>query len=111
MFCYLTLRDTLSAATRLNLLGPLAAGAAMRRCAASANACAVEAVDACVRAAEREEAYSRTLSRGSSTQKNHAARRERAVLLAMTSRAASSAPLVDIVHAGHDALFARLFNS
>ncbi len=111
MFCYLTLRDTLSAATRLNLLGPLAAGAAMRRCAASANACAVEAVDACVRAADNEEAYSRTLSRGSSTQKNHAARRERAVLLAMTSRAASSAPLVDIVHAGHDALFARLFNS
>jgi urease accessory protein UreF len=83
----------------------------MRRCAASANACAVEAVDACVRAADNEEAYSRTLSRGSSTQKNHAARRERAVLLAMTSRAASSAPLVDIVHAGHDALFARLFNS
>lgn len=111
MFCYLTLRDTLSAATRLNLLGPLAAGAAMRRCAASANACAVEAVDACVRAADNEEAYSRTLSRGSSTQKKHAARRERAVLLAMTSRAASSAPLVDIVHAGHDALFARLFNS
>ena len=106
MFCYLTLRDTLSAATRLNLLGPLAAGAAMRRCAASANACAVEAVDACVRAAEREEA---SFAKGSS--ERHAARRERAVLLAMTSRAASSAPLVDIVHAGHDALFSRLFNS
>ena len=106
MFCYLTLRDTLSAATRLNLLGPLAAGAAMRRCAASANACAVEAVDACVRAAEREEA-----SFACFFSERHAARRERAVLLAMTSRAASSAPLVDIVHAGHDALFSRLFNS
>jgi len=29
----------------------------------------------------------------------------------MTSRAASSSPLVDIVHAGHDALFSRLFNT
>ena len=106
MFCYLTLRDTLSAATRLNLLGPLAAGAAMRRCAANANACAVEAVDACVRAAEREEASVAVF-----LSERHAARRERAVLLAMTSRAASSAPLVDIVHAGHDALFSRLFNS
>ena len=106
MFCYLTLRDTLSAATRLNLLGPLAAGAAMRRCAANANACAVEAVDACVRAAEREEASVAVF-----LSERHAAQRERAVLLAMTSRAASSAPLVDIVHAGHDALFSRLFNS
>jgi urease accessory protein UreF len=52
MFVYLTLRDTLSAATRLNLLGPLAAGAAMRRCAARADACAAEAADACARAAD-----------------------------------------------------------
>ena len=98
MFCYLTLRDTLSAATRLNLVGPLAAGAVMRRCVASAEARAAEALAACVRAAE---------ALAAAEAPHHA----RAALLAMTSRAASSSPLVDIVHAGHDALFSRLFNT
>ena len=98
IFCYLTLRDTLSAATRLNLVGPLAAGAAVRRCVASAEARAAEALAACVRAAE---------ALAAAEAPHHA----RAALLAMTSRAASSSPLVDIVHAGHDALFSRLFNT
>ena len=111
IFCYLTLRDTLSAATRLNLVGPLAAGAAVRRCVASAEARAAEAVAACVRAADRAAAETpETLNPGGSSGR-HAAGLTRAALLAMTSRAASSSPLVDIVHAGHDALFSRLFNS
>jgi urease accessory protein UreF len=107
MFVYLTLRDTLSAATRLNLLGPLAAGAAMRRCAARADARAAEAADACARAADLAAA-----DRFREFDRDDAPRRKRrAALLAMTSRAASSAPLVDVVHAGHDALLSRLFNT
>jgi urease accessory protein UreF len=107
MFVYLTLRDTLSAATRLNLLGPLAAGAAMRRCAARADERAAEAADACARAADLAAAERfRDFGRDDAPR-----RKRRAVLLAMTSRAASSAPLVDVVHAGHDALLSRLFNT
>lgn len=109
MFVYLTLRDTLSAATRLNLLGPLAAGAAMRRCAARADASAAEAADACARAADLAAAIPRF--RDFDDFDDAPRRKRRAVLLAMTSRAASSAPLVDVVHAGHDALLSRLFNT
>lgn len=109
MFVYLTLRDTLSAATRLNLLGPLAAGAAMRRCAARADASAAEAADACARAADLAAADPRF--RDFDDFDDAPRRKRRAVLLAMTSRAASSAPLVDVVHAGHDALLSRLFNT
>ena len=109
MFVYLTLRDTLSAATRLNLLGPLAAGAAMRRCAARADASAAEAADACARAADLAAAVPRF--RDFDDFDDAPRRKRRAVLLAMTSRAASSAPLVDVVHAGHDALLSRLFNT
>ena len=46
LFAYLTLRDTLSAATRLNLVGPLRAGALLRRCSGRVEALAAEAARA-----------------------------------------------------------------
>jgi hypothetical protein len=79
----------------------------MRRCAARADARAAEAADACARAADLAAAERfRDFGRDDAPR-----RKRRAVLLAMTSRAASSAPLVDVVHAGHDALLSRLFNT
>ena len=51
LFAYLTLRDTLSAATRLNLVGPLRAGALLRRCSGRVEALAAEAARGAARAA------------------------------------------------------------
>ena len=93
LFAYLTLRDTLSAATRLNLVGPLRAGAALRRCSGRVEALAAEAARGAVFAARDAEA----LGGCGAT--------------AAAKRAAGSSPLVDVVQGGHDALYSRLFSS
>ena len=93
LFAYLTLRDTLSAATRLNLVGPLRAGAALRRCSGRVEALAAEAARGAARAAGDAEA------------------RGACAATAAARRAAGASPLVDVVQGGHDALYSRLFSS
>ena len=93
LFAYLTLRDTLSAATRLNLVGPLRAGAALRRWSGRVEALAAEAARGAARAARDAEA------------------RGGCGATAAAKRAAGSSPLVDVVQGGHDALYSRLFSS
>ena len=93
LFAYLTLRDTLSAATRLNLVGPLRAGAALRRCSGRVEALAAEAARRAARAAGDAEA------------------RGGCAATAAARRAAGASPLVDVVQGGHDALYSRLFSS
>ena len=93
LFAYLTLRDTLSAATRLNLVGPLRAGAALRRCSGRVEALAAEAARSAARAAGDAEA------------------RGGCAATAAARRAAGASPLVDVVQGGHDALYSRLFSS
>ena len=93
LFAYLTLRDTLSAATRLNLVGPLRAGAALRRCSGRVEALAAEAARGAARAAGDAEA------------------RGGCAATAAARRAAGASPLVDVVQGGHDALYSRLFSS
>ena len=93
LFAYLTLRDTLSAATRLNLVGPLRAGALLRRCSGRVEALAAEAARGAARAAGDAEA------------------RGACAATAAARRAAGASPLVDVVQGGHDALYSRLFSS
>lgn len=93
LFAYLTLRDTLSAATRLNLVGPLRAGALLRRCSGRVEALAAEAARGAARAAGDAEA------------------RGACAAAAAARRAAGASPLVDVVQGGHDALYSRLFSS
>lgn len=93
LFAYLTLRDTLSAATRLNLVGPLRAGALLRRCSGRVEALAAEAARGAARAAGDAEA------------------RGGCAATAAARRAAGASPLVDVVQGGHDALYSRLFSS
>ena len=91
LFAYLTLRDVLSAATRLNLVGPLEAAASLRRCSGRCDEMAAEA------------AISAAALR-SGAPKEHA-------VAAAVSRAANTSPLTDLIQGGHDALYSRLFSS
>jgi urease accessory protein UreF len=91
LFAYLTLRDVLSAATRLNLVGPLEAAASLRRCSGRCDEMAAEA------------ALSAAALR-SGAPKEHA-------VAAAVSRAANTSPLTDLIQGGHDALYSRLFSS
>ena len=93
LFAYLTLRDTLSAATRLNLVGPLRAGAALRRCSGRVEALAAEAARA-----RRARGWRRGGARRVRGDGGGEAR-------------AGASPLVDVVQGGHDALYSRLFSS
>ena len=88
--CYLTLRDTLSAVTRLNLVGPLRVGALLRRCSGPS-------------------ALARRL-RGAGARLETRRRAARARRRRRRARAGAS-PLVDVVQGGHDALYPRLFSS
>ena len=91
LFAYLTLRDALSAATRLNLIGPLEAAASMRRCSHRCDEMATAAASSA--AALRADAS-----------KDFA-------VAAAVSRAANTSPLTDLIQGGHDALYSRLFSS
>ena len=91
LFAYLTLRDVLSAATRLNLVGPLEAAASLRRCS---RRCDEMAAEAAISAAALR----------SGAPKEHA-------VAAAVSRAANTSPLTDLIQGGHDALYSRLFSS
>ena len=93
VYTYLTLRDTLSAATRLNLIGPLKAATELRRCVFFANAEAVKICDKLIKT------------------RLNAQRKGQNVGLRLTALSASTSPLVDIVQGGHDFLYSRLFNS
>lgn len=93
VFAYLVLRDTLSAATRLNLVGPLRAAAVLRRTVGFANSEAVTMAARCVRATKR------------------ALKKHQNVSLNVTALSASVSPLLDTTQAGHDLLYSRLFNS
>lgn len=116
LFMYLTLRDTLSAATRLNLVGPLEAAAALRRCAAVAEKLSSEAAAAAeVAAASAQSAQS---ARSARSAQSVSAQHETAAVtalnpavVAVVRRAAATSPLVDILQGGHDSLYSRLFSS
>ena len=85
------MRDALSAATRLNLIGPLEAAASMRRCSHRCDEMATAAASSA--AALRADAS-----------KDFA-------VAAAVSRAANTSPLTDLIQGGHDALYSRLFSS
>lgn len=119
LFMYLTLRDTLSAATRLNLVGPLEAAAALRRCAAVAEKLSSEAAAAAeVAAASAQSAQSARSAQSAQSAQSASAQHETAAVTALNSavvavvrRAAATSPLVDILQGGHDSLYSRLFSS
>eukprot|EP00873_Tetraselmis_striata_P041229 jgi/Tetstr1/461493/TSEL_006599.t1 len=85
MFLYMTLRDMLSAATRLNLVGPMEAAGLLRELGAVA--------EEVVRADERA-AAGRALDWGTGL-----------------GGPASSAPLLDLLQGCHDMMYSRLFSS
>lgn len=76
-FVFAILRDTISAATRLNVIGPMAACGVLHTLSRAAEEATAAAIAAAV----------------------------------PTSAAAASCPLVDLMQAGHDQLYARLFQS
>ena len=93
LFAYVVLRDVLSAATRLNLVGPLEAAEALRRCQAAGERLFARALAEARRDAEA------------------AVRAGADPLEGIVRRAACAAPLADIAQGGHDALESRLFSS
>jgi urease accessory protein UreF len=93
LFAYVVLRDVLSAATRLNLVGPLEAAEALRR-----------------RQAAGERLFARALAEAR-RDAEAAVRAGADPLEGIVRRAACAAPLADIAQGGHDALESRLFSS
>ena len=110
LFMYLTLRDTLSAATRLNLVGPLEAAAVLRRCSRTAEKMSLTAAMAATDAAAATDADAGKKLGERATPQNCDAGVP-AAIAAVVSRAAATSPIVDILQGGHDSLYSRLFSS
>lgn len=86
MFLYMSLRDMLSAATRLNLVGPMEAAKMLREMGMLAEQ-TVEAAD------------------------KRAAERVRDGDLGELGNSASAAPLLDLLQGCHPSMYSRLFSS
>ena len=98
-FVYLATRDACSAATRLNASGPLETVAALRRVS-------IAAEPACARAVAAYESHLRARVSRADDDDN-----DDDVFVSRVSRAATSAPIADLVQGAHDDCAARLFNS
>ena len=98
MYLYLQLRDTISAATRLNLIGPLEAAGLLRRLGAVAEEVAVWA--------DQEQKQRQLLPGGENVTGGsfcHA--------FNPGATAASAAPLLELMQSCHDDIYSRLFSS